>query len=71
MAKYKYTGSGKRVFPTLGITVKSGDTFDAPDNLILKDVELVSGSAPKEKAPEPIITSPEPTPSDSDKNVGE
>jgi hypothetical protein len=62
MATYTYTGSDERVFPTLGVTVKSGDTFEGPDNLILSDV-TASGSAPKPKAPEP-------TPSDADKNAG-
>lgn len=62
MATYKYTGSSERVFPTLGITVKSGDTFQGPDNFIAKNVELTS-SAPKPKAPE--------TSAPSDKNAGE
>lgn len=30
--KYKYIGQDERVFPSLGITVKEGDEFDAPDN---------------------------------------
>jgi hypothetical protein len=50
MATYKYKGEGERVFPSLGIKVKSGDTFDGPDNLIMKDVELVSSAKPKTSA---------------------
>lgn len=29
---FTYTGEDERVFPTLGITVKQGDKFDAPDD---------------------------------------
>jgi hypothetical protein len=32
--KIKYTGEDERVFPTLGITVKSGDEFDAPKDFV-------------------------------------
>jgi hypothetical protein len=32
MARYKYTGTDERVFPTLGLTLKQDDEFDAPDN---------------------------------------
>lgn len=30
--KLKYIGTDERVFPTLGITVKPGDEFDAPED---------------------------------------
>ena len=30
--KFVYTGESEIVFPTLGITVKQGDSFDAPDD---------------------------------------
>jgi hypothetical protein len=30
--KFTYTGEDVRIFPTLGITVKKGDEFDAPDD---------------------------------------
>lgn len=57
MATYTYTGSYEIVFPTLGVTVKSGETFEGPDNLILPDV-TTSGSAPKPKDPEPTPSAP-------------
>lgn len=40
--KFQYNGSDERVFPSLGITVKQGDTFDAPDNFNAPDVSSVS-----------------------------
>jgi hypothetical protein len=36
--KYKYNGTDERVFPTLGIIVKPGDEFEAPDNLDVPNV---------------------------------
>jgi len=30
MAKFTYTGKDEREFPSIAITVKPGDTFDAP-----------------------------------------
>ena len=36
--KYKYIGQDERVFPSLGITVKQGDEFDAPDNFKVHNV---------------------------------
>jgi hypothetical protein len=36
--KYKYTGTDSRVFPTLGIIVKPGEEFEAPDNLNVPNV---------------------------------
>ena len=47
MAKYKYTGSGNRVFPSLGLTVKSGEEFEAPDNFIAVGVEKVAAHTKK------------------------
>lgn len=38
MATYKYTGEDERVFPTIGITVKPGDSFEAPSDFIALDV---------------------------------
>ena len=58
MAKYQYNGDDERSFPTLGITVKKGDTFDGPEGLNAPGLELVSSAksapaavAPKEKDP--------------------
>jgi hypothetical protein len=36
--KYKYTGTDSRVFPTLGITVKPGEEFEAPDKFDVPNV---------------------------------
>ena len=36
--KYKYNGTDERVFPSLGVVVKPGDEFDAPDNFNAPDV---------------------------------
>ena len=45
MATYQYNGDGEREFPTLGLTVKPGDTFESADEIISADVTLAS--APK------------------------
>lgn len=46
--KVKYTGTDERVFPTLGITAKPGDEFDAPEDFVAPNVEAAKGSvAPK------------------------
>jgi hypothetical protein len=37
--KLTYKGTDERVFPTLGITVKPGDEFDAPDDFTHPDCE--------------------------------
>ena len=60
--KYKYTGTDERVFPTLGITVKPGDEFDAPANFSALDV--TSG------APTKPVETPKPS-APSDLKVGE
>jgi hypothetical protein len=36
--KYKYNGTDTRVFPTLGIIVKPGDEFEAPENFNVPNV---------------------------------
>lgn len=38
MATFTYKGEGERVFPTIGVTVKSGDTFEAPADFDAPDV---------------------------------
>lgn len=44
--KFKYIGETEKVFPTLGITVKNGDEFEAPDNFVAVNVVHVnSGKA--------------------------
>jgi hypothetical protein len=58
--KYKYKGTDDRVFPTLGITVKSGEEFEAPADFQAADV-VIAGA-----------TKPTPTPSaPSDLKAGE
>jgi len=46
MARYTYNGEGERTFPSLGITVKKGESFDGPDGLRARGLSLAS-SAPK------------------------
>jgi len=38
MATFTYKGEGERVFPSIGITVKSGDSFEAPIDFDAPDV---------------------------------
>lgn len=42
--KYKYNGTDSRVIPSLGIVVKSGDEFDAPEGFSAADVTAASGT---------------------------
>ena len=52
MMKYTYNGTEERVFPTLGITVKPGQEFDAPENFRAADVTPAGAKvAPKPQAP--------------------
>ena len=44
MATYIYNGDEVREFPTLGLTVKPGDTFESAEEIISADVTL---AAPK------------------------
>ena len=44
MATYIYNGDGEKEFPTLGLTVKNGDTFDSADEIINADVTLASAT---------------------------
>ena len=53
MATYQYNGDDVREFPTLGLTVKPGDTFESADEVISADVTLAS--APKKSTP---VTTP-------------
>jgi len=66
MATYQYNGDEVRVFPTLGLTLKSGDTFDSTEDIISADVTLASTS--KKSAPTVVpVSEPtsEPTPEPS------
>jgi hypothetical protein len=51
MATYLYSGDQVKEFPTLGLTVKPGETFDSADEVISADVTLAS--APKKTIPTP------------------
>jgi len=64
MATYIYNGSEEREFPTLVLTVKPGDTFDAPDGLDVPDVSLASAKKAT-PAVTPVATPAPSAPSDS------
>ena len=55
MATYIYNGDGEKEFPTLGLTVKNGDTFDSADEIVNADVTLAS--ATKKTTPTPAAPS--------------
>ena len=40
MTKYKYDGDEVLIFPSLGLTVKKGDTFDGPDGIAVAGVTI-------------------------------
>jgi hypothetical protein len=50
MAKYTYTGSDERVFPTIAVTVKPGDSFDAPDDFSANDISATAKPTPKQES---------------------
>ena len=60
MARYIYNGEEDRVFPSLGITVKKGESFDGPEGLRARGLSLDSNAksapavptAPKEAVKE-------------------
>ena len=60
MARYIYNGEEDRVFPSLGITVKKGESFDGPEGLRARGLSLDSNAksapavptAPKETVKE-------------------
>ena len=62
MARYTYNGEEDRTFPSLGITVKKGESFDGPEGLRARGLSLASSTpktapavseAPKEAPKEP------------------
>ena len=55
MAKYKYTGTDERVFPSLGIVVAPNAEFDAPDDFNANEVISVSAKI----SPKPTFTTPQ------------
>lgn len=54
--KLKYNGTDERVFPAIGITVKPGDEFDAPEGFSHPDC-VPAGSAPRVIPTAPIKSS--------------
>lgn len=53
MVTYIYKGEGERVFPSLGISVKEGETFEAPADFHAVDViqvKLTKATTSKENA---------------------
>ena len=60
MARYTYNGEEDRTFPSLGITVKKGESFDGPEGLRARGLSLDSNAksapavptAPKEEVKE-------------------
>ena len=65
MATYQYNGDEVREFPTLGLTVKPGDTFDSADEIISADVTLASASKKTTPAPSAPADSTPSAPSDT------
>jgi hypothetical protein len=53
LATYQYDGEQELVLPTLGVTVKKGEQFDAPDGLVIAGVSIASGK--KAKAAEVVV----------------
>jgi hypothetical protein len=62
--KLRYNGTDERVFPALGITVKPGDEFDAPEGFSHPDCAPAGASKVVPAAP----TKPSAT---TDQKVGE
>lgn len=48
--KYKYNGTDERVFPSIGVTVKPGDEFDAPEGFNHSDCTISDGKTTSAKA---------------------
>lgn len=44
MPKYQYIGEGTRTFPSLGVVVNKGDTFEAPEGFQAMGVQLVGSN---------------------------
>lgn len=75
MPKYQYNGDDERSFPTLGITVKKGDSFDGPDGLTAPGLSKVSsGKTAPAVAPQKETTKSTDNPSaeleDADTSAG-
>lgn len=69
MPKYEYNGSTERSFPTLGITVKKGDSFEGPEGLTAPGLSLASSAKSAPAAPQKEKEAPKPS-APSDTNAG-
>jgi len=54
--KYKYNGTDERVFPSVGVTVKPGDEFDAPEGFVAANVTLAGAKPSVTEPTEPKTT---------------
>ena len=55
MATYQFTGEYETVFPSLGVTVQPGDTFEAKDGIVAANLTLASAT---KKTATPTPTTP-------------
>jgi len=69
MATFRYEGTDERTFPTIGVTVKPGETFEAPTEFSASGV--VSASDSKKPSAPAVVPNAKIQPSDSDKTAGE
>lgn len=70
MMKYKYNGTDERVFPSIGVTVKPGDEFDAPEGFVAVDV-VSTGAKPSVTEPTKPTQPTTTVSAASDKKLGE
>jgi hypothetical protein len=56
--KFTYNGTDERVFPSLSIVVKPGDSFEAPDDFSAANVSAEKATPVADPAP---VTDPTPT----------
>jgi len=56
--KFTYNGTDERVFPSLSIVVKPGDSFEAPDDFSATNVSAEKATPVADPAP---VTDPTPT----------
>ena len=57
MATYQFTGDYETVFPSLGVTVKPGDTFEAEDGIVAANLTLASAKKTAPATPAPTTPS--------------
>ena len=67
--RLKYNGTDERVFPAIGVTVKPGDEFDAPEGFAHPDC-VPAGSAPR-IAPQVVPQAPIKPSATTDQKAGE